>query len=168
MNIRPECDSDLDAISHLVYTAFMNHPQHAPGALPTEHNIVDNLRAAGALFVSLVAEDNGVIIGHIAMSEVLIDGRSDGWYGGGPLAVHPSRQRQGIGSSLVDRGIQALRERGARGVALVGDPKYYGRFGFGPAPELVLPGVPPEYFLVLPLELPMPAGSVSFHAAFGC
>ena len=168
MNIRPECGSDLDAINELVYTAFLNHPQHAPGALPTEQDIVRKLRSAGALSVSLVAEDGGVIVGHIALSEVLIAGRTAGWYGGGPLAVHPARQRQGIGSSLVARGIEALRKQGARGVALVGDPGYYGRFGFAPVPELVLPGVPPEYFLVLPLELPAPAGVVSFHAAFGC
>ncbi len=168
MNIRPECENDFDAINDLVYTAFLNHPHHAPGALPTEHTIVKTLRAAGALSVSLVAEEDGGIIGHIALSEVLIDGKSAGWYGGGPLAVQPPRQRQGIGSALIERGIMALRERGARGVALVGDPNYYGRFGFEPTPELVLPGVPPEYFLVLPLELPMPSGSVSFHAAFGC
>jgi putative acetyltransferase len=168
LNIRPEYDRDLDAISQLVYTAFLNHPQHAPGALPKEHNIVNELRATGALSVSLVAEDDGVIIGHIALSEVLIDGKSAGWYGGGPLAVHPSRQRQGIGSALVNRGIQTLQERGARGVALVGDPNYYARFGFKPDPELVMTGVPPEYVLVLPLESPTPVGSISFHAAFGC
>jgi putative acetyltransferase len=168
LNIRSECESDLDAINDLVYKAFLNHPKHVPGALPTEHTIVKGLRASGALSVSLVAEDNGVIVGHIAFSGVLIDGESVGWYGGGPLAVHPSRQRQGIGSALIDRGISALRERGAHGVALVGDPKYYARFGFKPDSDLLITGVPPEYVLVLPLEMPKPAGNISFHAAFGC
>ncbi len=112
MNIRHEQNGDIDAISDLVYTAFLNHPQHAPGAPPHEPQLVIALRAAGALALSLVAEDGGSIVGHIAFSEVLIDGKSVCWYGGGPLAVHPSRQRQGIGSTLIKQGIAELRERG--------------------------------------------------------
>ncbi|MBW7864966.1 MAG: N-acetyltransferase [Candidatus Hydrogenedentes bacterium] len=166
MFIRPETEQDHQAISDLVYAAFLNHPVHAPGALPTEHTIVNGLRAAGALSLSLVAEESGEIVGHIAFSEVLIDGEKAGWYGLGPVAARPGCQRRGIGSALINQGIGALRERGARGIALVGDPGYYVRFGFAPDPELVLEGVPPEYFLVLSLAFPKAAGKVTFHAAF--
>lgn len=166
MLVRPENERDHAAISDLVYAAFLNHPVHAPGALPTEHAIVNGLRASGALSLSLVAEENGNIVGHIAFSEVLIDGEHLGWYGLGPVAARPGCQRRGVGSALINQGIGALRERGARGIALVGDPGYYVRFGFAPDPELVLEGVPPEYFLVLPLSTPKAAGKVLFHNAF--
>lgn len=167
MQIRHECDTDHDAISKLLYEAFFNHPQHEPGAPPTEHEIVNHLRAHGALALSIVGEDRGVIVGHIAFSEVRIDGQNVGWYGLGPVAAHPTRQRQGIGSALINQGISELRERGARGIVLVGDPEYYTRFGFVADPELLLPGVPPQYFLALPLAAPKPCGIVTFHSAFG-
>lgn len=167
MIIRNESKADYEAISDLNYMAFLNHPQHAPGALPREHEIVNGLRAAGALALSLVAEDDGVIVGHVAFSEVLIDGASVSWYGLGPVAVHPTRQRQGIGSALIKAGIAELRQRGARGIALVGDPGYYVRFGFSADPDLVMEGIPPQYVLVLPLEFPKDKGRLSFHAAFG-
>lgn len=168
MQIRHERDSDFPLITDLVYVAFTDHPQHAPGAEPTEHMIVLRLRAAGALALSLVADDAGEIVGHIAFSEVLLDGRqSAGWYGIGPVAVHPSRQRKGIGSALIRAGIAELQSHGAHGIALVGDPEYYVRFGFKPDPDLILAGVPPEYFLILPLVEPKATGTVSFHAAFG-
>ena len=168
MNIRPERREDIDAIDRLVYTAFLDHPQHAPGAPPTEHNIVKNLRAAQALALSLVAKEDGAIVGHIALSEVLIDGEDRGWHGGGPLAVLPSRQRCGIGAALLRQAIAEMRERGARGVVLVGEPAYYGRFGFKSEPGLVLEGVPPEYVLALTLAPPAPTGKIRFHPAFGC
>jgi len=164
--IRSECGPDWDAIGEVVHAAFLNHPQHAPGALPHEPRLVKDLRAAGALSLSLVAEDGGVTVGHVAFSEVLIDGQRGGWYGLGPVAVHPSRQRQGIGSALINQGIAELRERGARGIALVGDPGYYTRFGFSADPDLVLDGVPPQYFLALPLAMPKEQGTVTFHPAF--
>jgi len=166
--IRHERESDFDAISDLVYAAFLNHPHHAPGALPHEPKLVTDLRAAGALSLSLVAEEDGAIVGHVAFSEVLVDGRQADWYGVGPLAAHPSRQRQGIGSALMRQGIAELRERGARGFALVGDPDYYVRFGFKADPDLVLEGIPPEYFVVLPTDTEKPKGQVTFHPAFGC
>ena len=168
MSIRPERSDDIDAIDRLVHAAFLDHPQHAPGAPPTEHNIVKNLRAAQALALSLVAEEDGAIVGHIALSEVLIDGADAGWHGGGPLAVLPSHQRRGIGAALVRQAVAEMRERGARGVVLVGDPADSGRFAFTPEPGLVLEGVPPEYVLALTLAPPTPAGTVRFHPAFGC
>ncbi|HPO15635.1 MAG TPA: N-acetyltransferase [Candidatus Hydrogenedentes bacterium] len=166
MYIRQEQEQDIDTIHEVIYAAFLNHPQHTPGTLPHEPKLVNILRASGGLSLSLVAEDNGSIVGHIAFSEVLIDGKHSGWYGLGPVAVHPSRQRQSIGSALINQGIGALRERGARGIALVGDPDYYERFGFTADPELALEEVPPQYFLALPLAFPKDKGNVSFHPAF--
>jgi putative acetyltransferase len=75
-------------------------------------------------------------------------------------------QRRGIGSSLVQAGLQRLRETGAKGCVLVGAPSFYGRFGFKADPSLVLPNVPPEYFQVLALDQGTPSGTVAFHDAF--
>lgn len=167
MLIRPERPSDVAEISSLTYGAFLNHPQHAPGALPTEHKIVDALREAGALTLSLVAKDEGVLVGHVAFSPVKVNGEDRGWFGLGPVSVLPARQRQGVGSALIRKGLELLREQGAKGCMLVGDPAYYSRFGFRPSPELTLDGVPPEVFLCLPLEGDVPTGVAVFHEAFG-
>ena len=167
MHVRRERESDIDAIRGVVYAAFLNHPMHAPGAPPNEPALVEALRAAGALTLSLVAEDDdGRIVGHIAFSPVTVDGRDAGWYGVGPVAAHPSCQGRGIGSALVNQGLGELRGLGAGGAALVGDPNYYRRFGFRPDPALILEGVPPEYFLALSLEGGSPVGAVRFHPAF--
>lgn len=167
MQIRHEHEGDPASISRLIRAAFTGHPHHALGAEPIEPMIVEALRAAGALSLSLVAKDEEGIVGHIAFSEVLVGGIRVGWHGLGPVCVHPRRQRQGIGAMLVEQGIAAIRQRGARGIVLLGEPGYYGRFGFRADPSLVLEGVPAEYFLALPLGTPVPAGKVSYHAAFG-
>ncbi|HRZ82888.1 MAG TPA: N-acetyltransferase [Candidatus Hydrogenedentes bacterium] len=167
MHVRHERERDADAIREVVHAAFLNHPMHAPGALPHEPALVEALRAAGALTLSLVAEDDdGRIVGHIAFSPVTVDGRDAGWYGVGPVAAHPSCQGRGIGSALVNQGLGELRGLGAGGAVLVGDPNYYRRFGFHPDPALTLEGVPPEYFLALPLGETRPSGAVCFHSAF--
>jgi putative acetyltransferase len=166
VSIRHETVGEHEAISGVVYAAFLNHPQHAPGSLPTEHKIVDSLRESGALTLSLVYEDRGEIIGHIAFSPVLTNGEMQGWYGLGPVAVLPDRQREGIGSALIREGMRLIEEKGAAGVVLVGDPAYYGRFGFVSRPELVMDGVPTEYVLSLPIANGIPSGKVAFHDAF--
>lgn len=166
LSIRPERPADHAAISRIVYAAFLNHPQHAPGAPPTEHKIIDSLRKAGALTLSLVYEEDREITGHIAFSPVLMDGQTSKWYGLGPVAVSPDRQRKGIGSALIREGIRQLTESGAAGVVLVGDPNYYIRFGFVPRPELTLDGVPAQYFLCLPIAGSVPTGKAAFHEAF--
>lgn len=62
--------------------------------------------------------------------------------------------------------VRALRGRGAEGCVVLGDPVYYSRFGFKPGANLVLPGIPAEYFLMLPLGKSLPSGVVTYHAAF--
>jgi putative acetyltransferase len=166
VEIRNETSADREAIRALVYAAFCGHPQHEPGSEPVEQRIVDALRDAGALTLSLVAESNGDVIGHVAFSPVAIAGASAGWYGLGPVAVRPDRQRQGVGAALIEDGLIRLRDLRASGVVLVGEPDYYGRFGFRGDPNLTLPGVPAEYLLCLPLGHGVPKGVVTYHEAF--
>lgn len=162
MLIRPEQPEDTDAIRALTTEAFASAP-HSSG---TEAAIVDALRAAGALTLSLVAIEGNEIVGHVAFSPVTIDGAERGWFGLGPVSVRPGRQRGGIGSNLIREGLQRLRAMGAAGCVLLGDPGYYGRFGFAADPALVLEGVPPEYFMPLGFGAEVPAGTVRYHAAF--
>lgn len=166
MLIRPERPGDADAIRALTTEAFASAP-HSSG---TEAAIIDGLRAAGALTLSLVAiADDAApdaILGHVAVSPVTIDGAERGWFGLGPVSVRPGRQRGGVGSALIREGLRRLRESGAGGCVLLGDPRYYGRFGFAADPALVLEGVPPDYFMRLAFGGDVPAGTVRYHAAF--
>ena len=124
------------------------------------------LRKAESLTVSLVATENSRIVGHVAFSPVTIDGRSEGWFGLGPVAVMLSRQRNGIGSGLIEAGLAKLRARGSRGCVVLGDPGYYRRFGFAADPTLCLAGVPAEYFQRLSFDEQPCSGMVTYHAAF--
>jgi putative acetyltransferase len=163
MIVREEIAADIPAIRALVTAAFRAAP-HASGA---EAAILDAVRAAGALKLSLVACDEANdVLGHAAFSPVLIDGRNSGWFGLGPLAVRPDRQRQGIGAELVHAGLARLAGAGAGGVVVLGDPAYYGRFGFKATPGLLLPQVPARYFLALGLDGAIPTGTVAYHPAF--
>ncbi len=162
MIIRPEAPADGAAITDVTAAAFRNHPF----SQQTEHFIVQALRAAAALTISLVAEIDGRVVGHVAFSPVTMSDGAPDWYGLGPVSVLPELQRRGIGSALINEGLSALRAMGARGCALVGDPGYYVRFGFRNAPGLVYEGVPQQYFLVLPFGGEVPRGIVVFHDAF--
>jgi putative acetyltransferase len=162
MIIRNELQSDVEAISAVTRAAF----ESSPYGNHTEEFIVNALRAADALTVSLVAEADGKVVGHIAFSPVAISDGSQNWYGLGPISVLPELQKQGIGKSLIYEGLSLLKALGAKGCVLVGDPKYYERFGFKNLPDLVLEGVPQEYFLALPFEKNRANGVVVFHQAF--
>ena len=162
VELRPERPGDEDAIHAVTIAAFLE----APHTSHAEHFIVRELRRAGALSVSLVAEIDGAIVGHVAISPVTIDGAAGGWFGLGSVSVAPGRQGAGIGSRLVREALAQLQTARARGCVLVGEPSYYGRFGFRAAPALVLPGVPPRYFLAMGFNETLPRGVVAFHAAF--
>lgn len=174
MKIRTETTADHNVIETLTYRAFENHPHHAPGAKPTEHLIINTLRDAGVLTVSLVAEDDTGIIGHIALSPVAINGVTTNWYGLGPVAVVPARQGEGIGRQLIEASLTKIKSQNAAGVVLLGEPEYYGRFGFETHANLTLKGVPPEYFMIKSLynddcataDKEIPVGEVTYHAAF--
>ena len=162
MIIRDETASDAGAIFEITRLAFENHPHSER----TEQFIVNALRAAGVLAVSLVAEMGGTVVGHIAFSPVTIADGSDGWYGLGPVSVLPQFQKQGVGKSLIRQGLSRLKASGAKGCVLVGDPGYYARFGFKNVPSLIYEGVPQEYVLALPLGKTQARGVVTFHQAF--
>jgi putative acetyltransferase len=159
--IRPERSGDEAAIAALTTQAFATAP-HAGG---NEARIIDALRAAGALTISLVAEKDGAIIGHAAFSPVHIDGAT-GWFGLGPVSVAPTHQRQGIADALIRLGLDLLGKAGASGCVVLGEPAYYGRFGFRADERLTFEGVPPEYFQSLLLSGEMPSGAVEYHESF--
>lgn len=162
VDIRPETARDVDGIRQVNTEAFRDHPI----SRQTEHLIVEALRDAGALEVSLVALDEDRVIGHIALSKAGVGDSESGWYLLGPLAVLPDLQRRGIGSALVESALAELRLAGAEGCVLVGDPGYYGRFGFGTFPGLTHAGVPDEYVLALPFTEAAPEGQIHAHKAF--
>lgn len=162
MIIRNETDADIEVITEVTIAAFKNHPisNH------TEQFIIHALRAAGALTISLVAEIDRKVVGHIAFSPVTISDGTASWYGLGPISVLPDYQKQGIGKSLINEGLFLLKKMGAQGCALVGDPNYYKRFGFKNYPELIHEGIPQEFFLILPFNQKIPQGVVVFHDGF--
>jgi len=161
MLIRNETIGDIPAISRLVTEALLMLAQ----STGTEASIVEELRAEGALALSLVAEEEGEVIGYLAASAARI-GTQDGWGLIGPLVVLPSRHRQGIGTALMAEALRRLRVTN-RGAALVGDPAYYGRFGFRAFPGLGVAGCPPEVVQALPFDGIEPRGELIHHPAFG-
>ncbi len=163
MIIRAEKPQDVKAIELITAAAFAGMP-YADG---TEHQIINRLREAQALILSLVAEVESGIAGHVAFSAVTINGNHIGWFGLGPISVHPQFQRQGIGSQLIRDGLAQIRGRGAKGCVLEGDPNYYKRFGFKTYPRLMYEKAPaPQYFMALPFYEDVPTGKVEFHEAF--
>ena len=161
MLIRPEQPGDVDAIAAITRSAFAGRA-YSSG---TEAAIVDRLRKAGALLLSLVATDPDPV-GHIAFSPVRIDGEDLGWVGLGPVSVRPDRQLCGIGGALIRQGLADMKARGARGCVLLGDPGYYRRFGFRTDPALRYTSAPAQYFMCLPFAAEVPSGEVTYHAAF--
>ena len=160
--LRSENTGDIAAIAALTQAAFAS-AAHSSG---TESAIVDALRAAGALSVSLVADVDGQVVGHVAISPVSISDGSHGWYGLGPVSVLPAYQGRGIGTGLINQALAQLQAKGAAGCVVLGEPGYYQRFGFAVVPGLQLPGVPAGYFQALAFNAPMAQGQVMYHPAF--
>ena len=160
--IRSETNTDINAITEVTIAAFKtleisNH---------TEQFIIAALRDAKALTVSLVAELDGRVIGHIAFSPVTISDDTPNWYGLGPVSVLPEYQRKGIGKALIQEGLARLKDLKAQGCCLVGHPDYYRKFGFGNMSGLVHEGVPQEVFFALTFNGHIPQGTVTFHEGF--
>ena len=154
ITIRPEGPEDALPVRHLNELAF---------GQPAEADLVDKLRATCGDALSLVAVADDVV-GHILFTPVVVENASRRVVGMGlaPMAVLPDRQRQGIGSQLVRRGVDILRERGCPFVVVVGHPEYYPRFGFEPASARGLAsqweGMPDAAFMVLILDEHVMAG----------
>ncbi len=160
--IRNENKSDIKAISKITKAAF----ETLAVSNQTEQFIIDALRDANVLTISLVAVAGKKVVGHIAFSPVTVSDGSPGWFGLGPISVLPELHKQGIGKSLIREGLSRLKSMGAKGCILVGDPGYYQRFGFRSPKTLVIEGVPQEYVLALPFVESKASGTVVFHDAF--
>jgi predicted N-acetyltransferase YhbS len=162
IDMRRELPSDAGDIEAVTIAAFAS-AEHSSG---TEQSIVRALRDSGQLAVSLVAEVDGRIVGHVAASPVTISSGASAWYGLGPVSVVPAQQGKGVGSMLVDRALAELRTRGAAGCVVLGEPGYYARHGFKADSGLVLPGVPAEYFQAMAFDGTVAVGQVAYHASF--
>ena len=140
---------------------------------PAEANLVDALREQAQPTVSLVAEDNETIVGHIMFSPVALSGHPGlEMMGLAPVAVAPAHQRTGIGSALVRAGLEQCRQIGCLAVVVLGHPAFYPRFGFSPSTRFGIGTeyqVPEEVFMATELQpgaLREKAGTVKYHAAF--
>jgi putative acetyltransferase len=164
MNIRPESVDDIAAIHAVNSAAFESR---------AEADLVDALRSAANPIVSLVADDDGRIVGHILFSPVTLSGhRGAQIMGLAPMAVLPSEQRRGIGSRLIAAGVERCRELGYGAVIVLGHADYYPRFGFTPAARFGLTSeydVPDEAFMAIELTpgfLSGMSGTIRYHPLF--
>jgi putative acetyltransferase len=161
LRIRPEAPADVDAIRRVNEAAF---------GQPDEARLVDALRDAARPFLSFVAEEEGEIVGHICFTPVEVGERVI--LGLAPMAVVPARQREGIGSRLVERGLEACGDGGFQAVVVLGHPEYYPRFAFTPAARYGIRSeydVPEEAFMLLELVPGAAAelrGVVRYHPVF--
>ncbi|WP_035103014.1 N-acetyltransferase [Devosia sp. LC5] len=162
MIIRPERAGDEDAIHALTASAFESMPFSDGSEAP----IIRALRRSGQLSLSLVAQLDDRIVGHVAFSAVTIDGRANGWFGLGPIAVDRGIQRSGIGRALVASGLATLRERGAAGCALIGNPAIYSRFGFESDGKLTYEDLPSHLVQWVRFFGPTPRGALKFASSF--
>jgi len=160
--IRNETSADVGAITEVTVAAF----ETLEISNNTEQFMIMALRAAEALTVSLVAELDGRVVGHVAFSPVTMSDGTPNWYGLGPVSVLPAYHRQGIGTALIQEGLCRLRALNAAGCCVVGHPEYYGKFGFENVTALMHEGVPPEAFFALSFDGHTPQGTVTFHEAF--
>lgn len=164
MPIRSEESKDRSAIHALNASAFKT---------PAEADLVDGLREQAQPVISLVAEENGFIVGHILFSPVTLSEHPElKIMGLAPLAVAPAQQRKGIGSALVRAGLERCRQLGFGAVVVLGHLGYYPRFGFLPSARYGIGcdyDVPEEAFMVVELQpgfLQGVSGKIKYHSAF--
>jgi putative acetyltransferase len=165
ITIGAEIAGEQAAIRTVIEDAFRG-AAHGDGA---EGALVDALRRNGDLIESLVARgDAGAIVGHIGFSPIAIADGTPGWVQLAPLSVVPTCQRQGIGSALIAAGVQKMADMGMAGIALVGDPAYYARFGFTQAHDCTIGGGMDPYLQVRAIDpASRPSGKITLARAFG-
>ena len=162
LRIRAEEAGDINTIATITRDAYVDNPH----SRHSEHLIVDGLRSGRALALSLVAELDGVVVGHVAFSRVDISDGSTGWYCLGPLAVTASARGAGVGGRLVREGLDRLRAMGGNGCVVLGDPAFYRRFGFRHNPEIMIQGEGQDRFLALSFAGARAGGVITYHPAF--
>ncbi|KPF62630.1 GCN5 family acetyltransferase [alpha proteobacterium AAP81b] len=162
MHIRAETPADHAAIAATAGAAFAA-VAHSAG---TEPAIIAALRDADALTISLVACEGDTVVGHVAFSPVAIAASEGDWFGLGPVSVLPTWQGSGIGSALITEGLAQLKALGAAGCVVLGDPRYYRRFGFTSDPTLTYGDFPAGLFQRLVFGEVSPSGAVAYHPAF--
>lgn len=162
--IRQESDGDIAAVRDVNEATFETS---------AEANLVDSLREQARPLISLVAEEEGKIVGHILFSPVTLEGHSALYLMGlAPMAVPPEHQRQGVGSALVRIGLERCRNSGVAAVVVLGHPEFYSRFGFSPSRQFGIQceyDVPADAFMALELRTGVLAergGVIKYHAAF--
>lgn len=160
--VRDEREEDIKAIFDVTISAFKT----LEISNQTEQFIIEALREVKALTISLVAEVEGRVVGHIAFSPVTMSDGTKDWYGLGPVSVHPDFQRKGIGKALVKEGLVRLKDLQAKGCCLVGHPEYYRKFGFENVEGLFYEGAPRDVFFILSFGGLVPQGHVTFHQGF--
>ncbi|MGB0843735.1 MAG: GNAT family N-acetyltransferase, partial [Alphaproteobacteria bacterium] len=161
IDICNETPSDIEPISRLTNQAFSKDPENNTA----ESIILTQLRDQGDLSLSLVAKSYTKIVGHVAFSEVKIESETGTWFGLGPISVAPDQQHKGIGSKLVESGLEHIKSKGASGCVLIGDPGYYHRFGLKSDGKLKYGNVPTEYIQWIAFDEASPNGEVSYSNA---
>jgi putative acetyltransferase len=164
LRIRPEQPSDIPRI-HIINAASFE--------TPAEAGLVDTLRASVLPLVSLVAELDGIVVGHILFSPVTLTGHPERKIMGlAPMAVEEGRRNAGVGSALVRAGLEECRKLGFEAVVVLGHPTYYPRFGFVPSVRFGFASeyeVPTDAFMaqeLVPGALKNASGIIKFHEAF--
>ena len=159
--IRPARAEDVAAIDTLLRESF---------PAPAEANLVRDLCVDGDMVLMLVAIDEGTdgLIGAIAFSRMAVEigGKPINAVALAPIAIARDWRQQGVGEALVAAGLERLEKEGVVLCFALGDPAFYGRFGFAADPGITVPGIPQEYVLALPFARPA-RGEVRYHAAFG-
>lgn len=162
MKIRAERPADQRAIHHLIQSAFADM-EFSSG---TEGPIVNALRRDGDLTVSLVATRSENIIGYIAFSPAQVGDAAENIFALGPVAADPALRHQGIGTALIETGLEQIRAINARACVLIGNPNYYQRFGFVGDCGLRSGELPHSYVQALVWGEPLAEGEISFAPAF--
>lgn len=160
--INKESPAQHLAIRRLTQAAFAPMP-FSSGA---EAEIIETLRAAGDLTLSLVATRQSKLLGHCAFSPVEISDAFGKWYALGPISVWPKEQQKGIGRALVVEGLQCLKIQGAQGCVVIGNPRIYSRLGFHSDGQLISGTLDRALVQRIIFKGAPPVGSVSFAPAF--
>lgn len=160
--IRSERPDDIEDIANVIQLAFADSPYSDQ----QEHLIVDNLRRADALHLAVIAQSKHQIVGFAGISPVEISDGASNWYGLGPVAVLPNAQGEGVGSMLIEELLLRLKLSGASGCVVLGDPGYYGRFGFIADEALSFADFDPVLFQSIRFNDSLAQGEVSYHSAF--